>query len=274
MFRYITLTIPTWNVILACASNATDVGVMGPPMTSGSSEHPEWIQWTLDDSARAEMPLDGGESEPKPLGMAVDISSQVSIPWLENQTLPPMPILFVLSSSGMLHPFYVINLLNGIPTQLNQPPQLLSSSNERPALANLRPSTASALPLAASTPLPASGKAAIPRTNLGDRFAAAAAAAATTATDTVATNNAPAMNSSNSSSAKVGTSFFAKPPAVGNQLAPTVTPTTPTSNFRVKPEIPYHFSLSKSILCGTISKAFAKSKMKTSNGQLCLNLMK
>ena len=209
---------------------------MGPPIASESSEHSEWIQWTLDDSARAEMPLDGSDSEPKPLGMTVDTSSQVAIPWQENQTLPPMPILFVLSSSGVLHPFYVINLLNGIPPQLNQPPQLLSSSNERPALANLRPSTASTVPLAASTPLPASGKAAIPRTNLGDRFAAVGAAASvnTAATNVPALNNSGIDVKSIITSEKVATSFFTKSPTVSNQLAPAATPTTTT--FRVKPE--------------------------------------
>ena len=211
-YRYLTTIIPSWNIIFACASNAVDVGVMGMSGASESSENQEWRQWLLEDSSRVELPLGGYDVEPKPLGMAIDTSSQTSIPWLENQILPPMPILFVLSTSGVLYPFHVINLVNGLPTQLNQPPQILSSSNERPALANLRPPTTSAVPLAASTPLPAGGKTAIPRTNLGDRFAAAAATTSTTSTDTFGRDMkiAPAA-------ASTETSFFGKSQAIGIQ---------------------------------------------------------
>lgn len=146
-----------------------EVAVVGQSGSEGT-DHPEWRQWTLEGECRAELPLDKND-ETKPMGMAMDITSQTPIPWLENQTLPAMPILFVLSTHGLLCPFHVINLMSGA-SSVNQPPQQLSVINERPALSGIAMKAPLTVPLAASTPLPSGGKTAIPRTNLGERFAA------------------------------------------------------------------------------------------------------
>lgn len=146
-----------------------EVAVLGQSGSEGT-DHPEWRQWTLEGECRAELPLDKND-ETKPMGMAIDITSQTPIPWLENQTLPAMPILFILSTHGLLCPFHVMNLKSGAPS-VNQPPQELSAINERVALSGIALKAPQAVPLAASTPLPSGGKSAIPRTNLGEKFAA------------------------------------------------------------------------------------------------------
>lgn len=167
--RYFSLGIPSWNVLLACSANAMEVAVLGQFSGEGT-DHPEWRQWTLEGECRAELPLDKND-ETKPMGMAVDTTSQSPIPWLDNQTLPSVPILFVLSTHGLLCPFHVLNLMSGA-IKVNQPPQELTAANERPPLSGIGLKTLPKAPLAASTPLPAAGKSLIPRTNLGERFAA------------------------------------------------------------------------------------------------------
>lgn len=106
-------------------------------------------------------------TETNPMGMAIDTTRQTPINWDENQTFPPAPILFVLSTHGLLCPFHVINQKNA--THVNQPPQQLSVAGERPGLSGIG---LKAAPLAASTPLPSAPKVAISRTNLEERFAA------------------------------------------------------------------------------------------------------
>lgn len=153
-------------MLLACSANAIEIAVLAQT-GAGDAEHPEWRQWALEGEWRAELPLNEN-AETNPLGMAIDTTSQIPISWDDNQTLPPAPILFVLSTHGLLCPFHVINLKNGA-AKFNQAPQELPVSGERPALSGIGLKTA---PLAASTPLPAAGKIAFPRTNLGERFAA------------------------------------------------------------------------------------------------------
>ena len=133
----------------------------------GGPEHPEWKQWLLEDEFRAELPLDGSV-ETKPMGMAIDSTNQIPIPWQDNQNLAPVPILFVLNTHGLLCPFHILNMASGA-ASVNEPPQQLLAANERPGIMLKMAPT---VPLAASTPLPSAAKAAIPRTNLGERFAA------------------------------------------------------------------------------------------------------
>lgn len=151
-----------WNVILASSATAMEIAVLGQS-SAEDAEHPEWTQWTLEDEFRAELPLSASNDETRPVGVAVDTTSQTPIPWGDNnQTIPPMPVLFVLSSNGLLCPFHVINLLKGA-SSFNQPPQVLSTANERkgtakPLTETKAPMTTSAQPLAASTPFAPASK--------------------------------------------------------------------------------------------------------------------
>uniref|UniRef100_A0A0P6FD67 Nuclear pore complex protein Nup214 n=1 Tax=Daphnia magna TaxID=35525 RepID=A0A0P6FD67_9CRUS len=184
--KYLTLSIPSWNVLLASSANAIEIAVLGQT-GGGDADHPEWRQWALEGEWRAELPLDEN-TETNPMGMAIDTTSQTPISWDENQTLPAAPILFVLSTHGLLCPFHIINQKNA--THVNQAPQELSVTGERPARSGIGLKTA---PLAASTPLPAAPKVAIPRTNLGERFATFAEAPSLTVPTTTHSVSGPVV---------------------------------------------------------------------------------
>lgn len=68
----------------------------------------EWEQWTLEDSGRAELPLMVNE-ETYPLGMALDSTSQREILVSETTVIPPKPILYLLSTGGILCSYYMIS---------------------------------------------------------------------------------------------------------------------------------------------------------------------
>ncbi|XP_057372318.1 nuclear pore complex protein Nup214-like [Daphnia carinata] len=184
--KYLTQSIPSWNVLLASSANAIEIAVLGQT-GGGDADHPEWRQWTLEGEWRAELPLDEN-TETNPMGMAIDTTSQTPISWDDNQTLPPAPILFVLSTHGLLCPFHIINQKN--PTPVNQVPQQLSVTGERPARSGIGLKTA---PLAASTPLPSAPKVGIPRTNLGERFATFAEPPSLTVPTTTHSVSGPAV---------------------------------------------------------------------------------
>ena len=204
-----------------------EVAVLGQS-ASASSDNPEWRQWMLEGESRAELPLDENE-ETKPLGMAIDITSQIPIPWDDNQTIPPAPILFVLSTHGLLCPFHVLNHLKGT-VPVNHPPQALTAANERPALTTTSLKSTHTVPLAASTPIPSASKNAIPRTNLGERFAAVGGTIAPTTVKSM-----PTVASAES--------FFSSKPAVqqitvsaaSQQVPPKSVQTSASATSTLKP---------------------------------------
>ena len=172
---YLTLGIPTWNLLLAASSTAMEIVLM-EQFSAENAEHPEWRPIILSDSHRPELPMnqddrkdqnDTGE-ETRPMGMALDVTSQTPLPLADNETLPPMPILFVLSTHGRLCPFHLLNLKKDA-VMVNQPARAITNQNERPGMSGVK--KAPAVPLAASTPLPATSKMAVPRTNLMAAFA-------------------------------------------------------------------------------------------------------
>lgn len=112
---YYLLGIPQWNMILAASSNSMEVA------TLGSADNNNWIHWCPTDEARAELPL-SGKDDNYPVGITVDTTALYQLPWGENQTLPHMPLLLVLSHTGLLVIFNIINMNNNSP-QLCVPTQ-------------------------------------------------------------------------------------------------------------------------------------------------------
>lgn len=96
-----------------------EVAVLGILDGSGGTS---WQQWIQSDESRAELPLSASKEETYPIGFAFDTSSTLQLPWGENQVLPPMPILYILSHEGVLNVFNVINLKQGVP-MICSPPQ-------------------------------------------------------------------------------------------------------------------------------------------------------
>eukprot|EP00057_Strongylocentrotus_purpuratus_P022105 XP_011676579.1 PREDICTED: nuclear pore complex protein Nup214 [Strongylocentrotus purpuratus] len=154
--------IDKWQFAITCSSNSMDGAVLG--RQQGNKDL--WEIWTLDDAARIEVPLYDHE-ETMPLGMAMDYTSQINIK-IKQHTLPPAPIVMVLSSEGLLCPFYVINLEDG--EGITKKPQPLPTGGERVGTGTavqIQPQAAAAKPPpsfgqapAASSPFMASAPAA------------------------------------------------------------------------------------------------------------------
>lgn len=98
---------------MAASANSTELGVL-------SSTGETWTQLYLSDTARAELPLSADSQETLPLGLALDISSTKPLPWCEG-TIPPAPVLLILSHNGVLCLFNVVNLKAGIPSICTPP---------------------------------------------------------------------------------------------------------------------------------------------------------
>lgn len=108
----------TWNVIMVASGNSMEVGVLG-------FENDSWVQWIQEDAARADLPLSSSKQETYVVGMAFDTSVQYNLPYGESQTLPPMPLLILLSHEGLLCFFFTVNILQSSAV-ICSPPEPLS----------------------------------------------------------------------------------------------------------------------------------------------------
>ena len=61
---------------------------------------------------RAEIPLDKNNEECYPVGLGYDTTSTVATPVGEGAG-PPSPLLYLLSSDGLLCPYYCVNYKSG-----------------------------------------------------------------------------------------------------------------------------------------------------------------
>ncbi|GLH03101.1 Uncharacterized protein GBIM_09017 [Gryllus bimaculatus] len=114
---------PNWNVLVVGSANSMEVGVLGL-----TADQLTWEQWLQEDASRAELPLTASKEETFPLGIGLDTSTQKQLPWGENQFLPPMPVLTLLSHRGVLCLFYVINTLPNAPVVCTPPEKLPEES--------------------------------------------------------------------------------------------------------------------------------------------------
>ncbi|KAJ6648515.1 Nuclear pore complex protein Nup214, partial [Pseudolycoriella hygida] len=113
-----------WNLLLVISANGNEVGLLG---TKDTGDNPLWKQYTTLDEARAELPLGANKEEMFPLGIDVDTGTTHQI--VVNETpLPPMPMLHLLSTHGLLISFNIINTTPNCPT-LCSPPQIVGDSS-------------------------------------------------------------------------------------------------------------------------------------------------
>ncbi|XP_026750394.1 nuclear pore complex protein Nup214-like isoform X2 [Galleria mellonella] len=111
--------LPQWNMILSSSSNSMEIS------TLGSADGVNWQQWCQSDEARPELPLTDKKIENYPVGICIDTCAIHQLPWGENEVLPHMPLLHVVSQTGLLTIFNIINL-NKQAVQLCTPPQGLT----------------------------------------------------------------------------------------------------------------------------------------------------
>ncbi|XP_013199909.1 nuclear pore complex protein Nup214 isoform X2 [Amyelois transitella] len=110
--------IPQWNLILSSSSNSMEIA------TLGSADGSSWLQWCQTDEARPELPLTDKKIENYPVGLCIDTSAIHQLPWGENEVLPHMPLLLVVSQTGLLTIFNVINMNKQAPPLCSPPQQL------------------------------------------------------------------------------------------------------------------------------------------------------
>ncbi|XP_021352672.1 nuclear pore complex protein Nup214-like isoform X2 [Mizuhopecten yessoensis] len=133
-----------WDMLLACSSNACEISVIG----KHQSEKGDWERWNLDDSARAELPLTDNHFDTFPMGVAIDYSSQHPI-LLGEGSHPPSPILLLLSTDGVLVPYYMMNTYSGAAI-LTEPPKPLTTAGMRQPRGELETDAARA-PISSNT---------------------------------------------------------------------------------------------------------------------------
>ena len=65
-------------------------------------------KWSFEEDGRPVMPLTNDNDDTFPLGLEIDFSSTRQISKGEDR-LPPAPIMMILSTDGVLCPFYMLN---------------------------------------------------------------------------------------------------------------------------------------------------------------------
>jgi hypothetical protein len=147
---YHMLPLREWGLLPCGSSNALEIGVIGKLDPKESDDH--FKQFGLDDSGRAEIPLENGV-ERFPMGMTIDFSSSEPVFIGENQ-IPACPILLLYSTSGILCPFHLVYDRQDL-TNLQIPRQDLNTSGlARPGMPKMPVSQPPPFNIAAAAPKP------------------------------------------------------------------------------------------------------------------------
>ena len=92
-----------------------------------------WEKWNFEETGRAEMPLTNDNDETFPMGLAFDLSS--TRPVIEGEKrLPPAPIMMLLSTDGVLCPFYMVNQTPNSDHSFIKPVEPLPLGGQRKAI--------------------------------------------------------------------------------------------------------------------------------------------
>ncbi|XP_008533643.2 nuclear pore complex protein Nup214 isoform X2 [Equus przewalskii] len=188
-----------WDLVLAASAASTEVSIL-----ARQSDQINWESWLLEDSSRAELPVTDKSDDSLPMGVAIDYTNQVEITINDDKTLPPAPVLMLLSTDGVLCPFYMINQNPGVRSLMKTPERLSLEGERQPKSSGSTPST----PTSSQAPQKLDASAAAAPVSV----APSSLAAPTSTFSLPSAVGAPAVFSFGSSSLKSSGSVTGEPP--------------------------------------------------------------
>ncbi|XP_043575647.1 nuclear pore complex protein Nup214 [Chiloscyllium plagiosum] len=140
----------SWDLILASSAASIEVSIV-----ARQPDKVNWEVWVLEDAARAEFPVTDNSDDTMPVGIGVDITNQQAIAIGNEKTFPPSPILILLSTDGLLCPFYMLNSIPGMKSPVRSPvcPHIEGEREPKPAQVSI-PAPSVLMPSHVATALP------------------------------------------------------------------------------------------------------------------------
>ncbi|XP_005346146.1 nuclear pore complex protein Nup214 isoform X1 [Microtus ochrogaster] len=208
--------IEEWDLVLAASAASTEVSIL-----ARQSDQTNWESWLLEDSSRAELPVTDRSDDSLPMGVAIDYTNEVEVAINDEKTLPAAPVLLLLSTDGVLCPFYMINQNPGV-RSLIKTLELVSIEGER------LPKSSGSFPTTPTSPQAPQNLDAPAAASLS--LAPVSSAAPTTAFPLPSAGGAPSVFSFGPSSLKSSASVTGEPPPY-----PTGSVGSGTSTFSFAP---------------------------------------